>query len=377
MNPEAEVQPSAPAAATEQPAAPALPKEFDAAAHAAKRLVPKNDSFGRPLGDGKTPPPAAREARVLPASEEKKPVPGAPEAPPEEKSNERKLINERNKLRDRIAFLEGENKTYKELLREGMTPKAAAAAVSEQPVRQPGDEPVRSDYQTDADFTRALAEYTSNKTVAAAQQQQEWARSLNERKIEADQILEEHAALIPDFSEKILPALNELKVPDGPEAAQIVELFATSHYRAELSEHFAAHPEDWDKWVNAEGTPRRDQFRAGIAGTNEYHRALGEFFKKREVYFAKLEGRAEAVYNNRLEAAKSTGTSQDAARVTTRQTATTDGGNQPIRQLPRPSSEVGPKGGAAPVIPDKPKPGTKEMVDMKMRRLKPYLFNRT
>lgn len=237
---------------------------------------------------------------------------------------------EMNRLREQAAEERGRRMAMEDFMKKlGIDPDKPTAPAKPKEI-------VREDFATDADFTKAVATHAAKQEVEKATAQSEADQGLVKRIEEARVVRTDHEALIPDWKD-VLKKSSDLNF-NGSSA--LPYLFATSKWGAFVTEMLVKEPALWEELLSH----NKDDI-------------------EQRAFFHQLEGQAKVVYNSRKAAQAS---EADKLKEDRNDSANGQPGRDGVSTsqkapLPKPSSEVSVRGGAAP--PGDPKPGTKAWMD--------------
>jgi hypothetical protein len=273
-------------------------KPFDSSAFIASR----NSGNGPKPGLPETKPAELETKTVKPETDQPK-----PETDQQEAHLSRSQRREMNRLREAAAEERGQRLAWERIAQGAAKPQAAI---------DPNEEPNKNDFKTDAEYAAAVAKWAVKQEVSKTNENITINAAVKAEVDAANEKQAEQTDLIPNWKD-IFENADEL---DWGNNRDIEYLFAVSDVRPFVVEHFYTHREDWDKLLELKGV-------------------------KQLAYFARIEGKCETVYNQRLEAAQAAKdkTSKDRTAPEKAEQA------REIKQLPRPSSEVSATGGSVPL----------------------------
>jgi hypothetical protein len=313
-------------------APPPEPAPFDPAAHFKAR-----NEAEEARRTGKEPPKPAAEP-VKAAETKPEPPPEPVKAALETPRLPRSVRREMNRLREEAAEARGRLEAYKEL---GVTQKVGAV-----PAGAEDPEPQLADFNTEADYYRALGRWDARQEVKKAETKLE-ERETQKTELEqlhADiQAAETHAQqdikeLFPDWDEVSKAAAEDEDAPEFVPADHpvLMLMLARSDMKARILYHFAKHAEEFQKMLDLTKNP-----------------------EKQAITFARLEGRVEKLYEKKAaqapaEAPKDRTHPAEAVTPAGR-TAPSTVAESDARK-PRPSTEVAARGGSA--APEEPPIGS-------------------
>lgn len=322
--------------------APAVetPKPFDAKAFIEARNA-KPPAPGMPQAEAPPKPaPAAKTEAAAPVTIEK---PKDDDEAEHETRVPRSVRRELNKLRNEAAEARGRLAAYQELQAAGATRSEAMKATGLTSAEIDANvEPKREQFQTDADYYRALARFDfkaelakGSQTAAQDAQQREFMDSVGEatKKFQAD------VANFPDWAEA-QEAMEDVQI-DTKEQLAFVALIAQSDQRAAMLYHFSKHTDELEAMFKL--------------SPNNLIKA-----------FHRLEGRVESLYAKKpSEAAQASGeTSEDRTTPEKPVKGAQTAAERDVRK-PKPSAEVAAHGGSAP--PETPVIGSAAWLAMRNR----------
>lgn len=286
-----------------------------------------------------------------PAEEPAKPVVAQPAAPavdddgdddkPGDKRPEvhlsRSQRREMNRLRETAAEERGRRMALEAMIQNG----------GKQPVpaKDANAEPAREDFKTDAEYAAAVARHAAKAEVGKTAGESQIISDLREQISAAAALQADQVKVIPDW-DKIMEKAEDLEFGDQ---IPVQIMFATSDVRAHMIEYFVSNPKDWEKLISLKDD---------------------EIQQRR--LFARIEGKVESVYNERVKAAQAA--SKEPAKETPKEDRTNPAEAQAGRtaasagkdtRLPKPSSEVAAKGGSAPPV--EPEIGSPAWMDLRNR----------
>jgi hypothetical protein len=313
--------------------------EFDPKAHFESR-----NAAEQARREGRLPPPAATASAVeVPKGAEVASPPSAPpehEKPPEHRASrsDRRL---QNRLREEIGELRGRLKAYEEM---GIKPKAAAEAA---PSAGDDPEPKITDFQTEAEYYRALGRWDARQEVKKVETKisEKDAQAAELEQLRSDVDAAEQKAqtdikeLFPDWDEVSKAAAEDEDAPEfvPAEHPMLMMLIARSDVKARVLYYFAKNPDELERILDL---------------TKDSNRQIAAFHR--------LEGKLERVYDKpkAAQASETKEPSEDRTHPAE--------GDKPGRtaassaeldaRKPRPSTEVAARGGSAP--PEEPAIGS-------------------
>jgi hypothetical protein len=324
----------------------AEPKPFDGAAW----MKSRNEAAAKPGQPAPETKPPATETK--PAKAETKPVngeakPAATETEPEEDDHRltRSQRRENNRLREEAAEARGRLAAYQEF---ATTQKSPSNEGAKQEVA--ATEPTRDQFQTEAEFSKAIAKWERAQGVRefeAKQQQDAQTEAFMRAVRENTDKFNEDTKLFPDWAE-VAEEMNAMPL-DTAKQATLVALLGQSDVRAHVTYYFAKHKDEFTEFLKL--SPN-DQIKV----------------------FHRLEGRMDAEYSKATtekaaQAPPATPAGKDRTPPEKPAQGSATAADRDVRK-PRPSTEVAARGGSA--IPEDPLPGTIEW----MRRRNQAQFGR-
>lgn len=288
--------------------------------------------------EGKQPPPpgkpaeepAATKGAASPAAKDDDD--GGDDKHPSSRSQRR----EANRLREQLGYERGRAEALQQLLERGYTPTAAAQKVEAEASGDAEKEPTRAQFQTDAEYYRAIGRFEARQTV------KEEVHKVEERKAEtqADQQFqsvideanakfEEDVKSFPDW-EEVKEKMFEVEF-DTAKQGTLFTLIAASDIRAKLFYHWGKNPDSFQELLKLSPA---GQIKA-------VHR---------------LEGRLESMYNGSDTAAQAGRKPVEDRKPPEKPAQGRPSAVDRDIHKPRPSTEVAAKGGSA--TPEEPKIGS-------------------
>ena len=303
------------------------PPVFDPKAFLAERNAAAAEKVAPKPVEAKQP-----EVKPVPAPPvESKDEAETPETQSESSHWSRSQIRTMNRLREEAAEARGRAAALELMI------KANGKAM---PAEEAPKELERKAYASDAEYAAAVARKAAQDETSKQAEQARWQQEVQAMLDAAAEARPEQIKLVPNW-EKIAEDGEELLFDKG---SSTDFLLSTSEFGPFVLEYFVDHPKDWDKFKDLQEKPV-DQ----------------------KIFFARIEGKVESVYNQRLKAAQAEKKAekpeskdrQDVAQAGASQTDKSAGS----ARLPKPSSEVSAKGGIAP--PSTPVVGSREWMALR------------
>lgn len=283
----------------------------ETALDSSKFIAERNANQGKPL-----PVPATESAKV---NAEHAPIVDTPNAKEHVPRSVRRQIN---RLQQEAAYERGR--------REALEATFNRQTAGEHP-KPANEEPNRNDFQTDQEYASALTRYEVKQQVGRSKADDAVMAQLERDINAAKESFKEQQPLVPDW-DKINKAADKIDLKDQ---LHLQYLIAVSPMQAHVIEYMVQHPEETQKLIS-------------FAGNDLIQGRM----------FNRIEGKVEAVYNER-KAAQASPKDEDRNHLAEASQA----GRIERKTLPKPASEVSLKNGTTP--PSEPAIGSPEWMELR------------